>query len=139
MATTNERDLYIRGERPGMEATSLAATTTVLAGTFAMNDAGAVKPAATGVAGSLLLGMAAQTYANPAGQALIIDSPPMTFRRGFVRVNGKAGALPTQANVGKKVRIVDNDSVSNEVIGANDLSVTLVAIDADGLGFWVEV
>ena len=63
-------------------------------------------------------------------------SPMMTFRRGAIPMAGLAGALPTQANVGAPVRIVDENTVSNAAIGANDLSAKLLLID--GSDFWVE-
>jgi hypothetical protein len=60
----------------------------------------------------------------------------MVFRRGIFPLSGLGGALPTQAHLGKLIRLEDENTVSSNAIGGNDLSVKLVAIDDDG--YWVE-
>ena len=134
MALTVERDIEIRGERPAVEATTLQAALILLQGSMAMHVAGEVRKVTTGVAGSVLLGIAARTY--DAAVATTWSSPQMTFRRGCVPLAGKAGNLPTQALINTMIRLVDENTVSNEAIGGNDLSVKLVAID--GSDYWVE-
>lgn len=135
MALTTERSLEIRGEKPAIEATTLQAALTLLQGSLSMSVAGEVRKVTTGVAGSVLLGAAAKTY--DAAVATTWTSPQMTFRRGVMAVTGLTGALPTQANIGTMVRLVDENTISNAAIGGNDLSVKLIAID--GSDYWVEV
>lgn len=111
-----------------IEHPTIAANAKVFAGTLCMNDAGAVKPAATGVAGSLLLGIAQRTTDNAAGGAPLTPDLPMIFLKGtFGEFDGKAGDLPIAADLGKAVAIED-DSTVKRTFAANDLPVTLVAI-----------
>lgn len=107
--------------------TSLAASTTVPAGTLAMNDAGVVKQftSAGYVGGAALLGVACHRMENATASPL---AGKYTFRRGCsTDLEGKAGDLPTAAEVGKTVYVSDNFTVQKTAI-VSGLAVTLVAI-----------
>ena len=93
-----------------------------------MNDAGQAKPAATGVAGSTLLGLVYQTVDNAAGAMPL--SPlrtPMYLRGVSIEVEGLAADLPKVGDIGNPVAIQDNNTVK-KTIAANDLTVTLLAL-----------
>lgn len=134
MAMTTEQSIAVRGEKPSIETTNLQAALKLFQGAAAMQVAGETRKVTTGVAGSVLLGIASKTY--DAAIKTTWTDPPMTFRRGAFPLAGAAGALPTQADVGKMVRLVDENTVSNAAIGANDLSVRLLSIE--GSDYWVE-
>lgn len=106
---------------------TLAANTTVPAGTLAMNDAGVAKPFTTAgyLAGAAFLGAANQTYANPTGSTLSVD---MMFARDTpVWLAGKGGDLPTAAEIGKPVALDDNFTCK-KTIAANELTGVLLEI-----------
>lgn len=116
-------DRYYTAEHP-----TVATGVTLWAGTLAMNDAGQAKPAASGVAGSTLLGLVYQTMDNAAGaMPLSPSSAPMYLRGLSVEVEGLAGDLPTVAGIGNPVAISDNYTVK-KTIAADDLTVTLLAV-----------
>lgn len=107
--------------------TSLAASTTIPAGTLAMNDAGVIKQftSAGYVGGATLLGQARHRMENA---ALTASTGKYTFRRGCpMDVEGKAGDLPTAAELGKSVYVSDNFTVQKTAI-VSGLAVTLLAI-----------
>lgn len=90
---------------------TLAANTTIPKGALAVNDAGVAKNAtsALAVAGAKLLGFASETYTNATGSSITVR---MLFLRGCAYdAGGKAGDLPTAANIGGNVFVHDNNSV----------------------------
>jgi len=96
----------------------------ILEGTVAMLVSGKVRAAATGVAGSVMLGIAAGTYDATGAVDVLVDQ---LYKRGAFYLDGLAGDLPVAANVGGLVAIQDNCTVK-ATIAANDLTVKLLAI-----------
>lgn len=113
-----------------LKLSTLAASTTIYAGTLAMNDAGVAKVfTAAGVAGGAkLLGFPTSTYTNSAGSDATVS--PMMFRRGCPMVVGvKSGDEPTVANVGGNVYLKDNFTVGATDAGT-DVAVVLLEVQS---------
>lgn len=96
----------------------------ILAGTVAMLVSGKVRAAASGVAGSVLLGVAVSTYDATGAVDLPFDQ---VYERGAFYLDGLAGDLPTAANIGGLVALQDNCTVKATIV-ANDLQVKLLEI-----------
>ena len=137
MAATTERIVEIKGERPPAVADLLAANQTIYAGSVAMQDAGKIKKYAPGVAGHAILGLTRQTLISAGVDVSFPQGEKPTFGRGCMQMKILGGAPVTQAHIGKKVRLEDEDTVSANAIGANDASFYLRAIE-DGMA-WVDV
>lgn len=131
MATTIDQD---PGEyETGYDVTceQLAASTTIPAGTLAVNDSGSAKifTSALYVAGAKLLGAAHCRFENTT--ASVVTGKKMTFRRGCtVDLTGKSGDLPVIADIGGTVYVSDNFTVQKTAI-VSGLAVTLVAIKSN--------
>lgn len=128
MATTFDQDPGRFATGYDVTAVQLAASTTVPAGTLALNSAGSVVvfTSALYVAGAKLLGLAHCRYENLT--ASVVTGKKMTFRRGCTAdLAGKAGDLPLAADIGGTVYVSDNNTVQKTLI-ASGLAVTLVAI-----------
>lgn len=135
MATTTDRVVISYYHTAPRSMGTIAASQIIPRGSLAMNDAGAAKALTAPMpAGAFLLGWGDDYYAN-AGVAPA--ALPMTFKRGVICLKAKAGNVPTEANVGGKVRLVDNETCSTETISGNDASGTLHWITPEG--FFVEV
>jgi len=135
MATTVERNprrdaiqlpsievLDVAGNPP------LAASATILKGTFAINDAGIVKPmpsSGTPTAGSLLLGIAEDTYVETTGSNAL---KRMCFLRGEFWISAKSGDVPAATELKKAVYIGDNFTIQKTTPGANALTVTCTGV-----------
>ena len=107
----------------------LGANTTIPFGTLAMNDAGVIKPAATAVAGSALMGLClkGEGYVNATG-GNVTQSQEMLFARGLeVVMMYDTGDPPVVADIGKSIAIKDNNTVKHTIAG-NDLEVTLTQL-----------
>ena len=116
-----------------VKLSTLAASTTLYAGTLCMNDAGVAKvyTAAGVAAGATLLGYPTSTVRNEAGSNVTLSAPVM-FRRGCpMVVAGKGGDVPTAAAVGGPVYLKDNFTVG-ATLATNDVAVTLLEVRADG-------
>lgn len=137
MAATTERTIEHKGKRPPAVADLLAANQTIYAGSIAMNDAGKIKKYVAGTAGHAILGASEQTLVSAGVDASFIQGEKPTFKRGLLLLKIAGGAPVTQAHLGKKVRLDDEDTVSASAIGANDASFFLRAIE-DGMA-WVDV
>ena len=111
-----------------IEHPSIAPGVKLWAGTLAMNDGGQAKPAASGVAGSTLLGLVYQTQDNLGGATPFTPASAPLYLRGLtIEVEGLAADLPKVADLGKLVAVSDNNTIK-KTIAPNDLTVTLVAI-----------
>ena len=109
----------------------LLASQTVNYGEIAMQTSGKIRPALTAVAGSKLLGMSMQTLTDATGSDVTL-AQPATFARGLVvYLDGKAGDLPTAANLGGLVAL-DTGSQVKATVAGDDLTLTLVDVRADG-------
>ena len=110
------------------------ASTKILKGTMAMAVSGKARKAATAVAGSVLLGVAMETYDN---SGLGVDTlMNQVYERGAFYFSGLGGDLPTAANIGGLVAINDENTVKATVV-ANDLTVKLLGIE--GTQFLVQI
>jgi len=110
------------------------AGTVIYKGTMAMNVAGVFRPCASGVANSVYAGIAEETYDASAEVSDVTYSKPMLFKRVPARFGGKAGDLPTAADLGSMIAVHDNNTVK-ATTATNDVEVRLLAID--GSNFWV--
>lgn len=112
---------YLPESAPNEMHTQLQ-NTTIWKGAVAMQVAGVARPAASGVAGSTLLGLAIRTYAAPAGSNKVYPTDqPMLFQRGSWAFDGLAGDLPDDTMIGKPVYFADDNTVK-KTAAANDLS-----------------
>lgn len=121
------------------EASVLGANRTLYQGAVAMQVAGVVRPVASGVVTSVLLGVSLRQYANTTGSNVTYaDGQQMVFQRGVFPFGGLAGDLPTEAliNVVNGVSFADDNTVK-ATAAANDLKCTLRAI-IDGQ-YFVEI
>lgn len=113
-------------------AFKIKAGATIPIGTLAMHVAGVAQPAASGVAGSVMLGVAEQTYRNddPANDAAFADHDPMVFLRGdFAQLTTDGSVV--DADIGTAVGVLDNQTMKSAV-GTNDLSVVYRGRDTRG-------
>jgi hypothetical protein len=112
------------------EIHTILQNTTIYQGAVAMQVAGKARPCASGVAGSVLLGVALRQYAAPAGADLVLpDGQQAVFLRGVFPFAGLAGDLPTEAliDVPGGVAFADDNTVK-ATAAANDCKGTLRAI-----------
>lgn len=103
--------------------TSLAASTTIPKGALVCNDAGVAKNATSALiaAGAKFLGFASETYKNETASTLTVR---MLLLRGCAyEAGGKAGDLPTAANIGGNVFIHDNNSIKATDAGGDTACV----------------
>lgn len=111
--------------------------TVIYQNAVAMHVAGVARPAASGVASSVMLGVAQRRYtASSGGNKAYVDDEPMVFKRGVFAFSGKAGDLPTDALINKPVYF-DDDQTVKATAASNDISGTLRFIK--GGFYWVEV
>lgn len=111
------------------EMTVQLASTTIYAGALAMQVAGKARPYVSGTASSTLLGFAQTRYTNTAGtDKTYADDAPMVFQRGTFWLPGKAGDLPTEADIDKPVYFDDSSGTVKHTAATNDLSGTLRGI-----------
>ena len=113
------------------KASVLKASETIPYGNVAMQVAGKIRAALTAVANSALLGMSAQNLAETTGADVTLPQPAIFIRGQVLYLNGKAGDLPTAALLGSPVAL-DTSSQVKATIAANDLTLILVDVRADG-------
>lgn len=113
-----------------LKLATIAASTTLYAGTLAMNDAGVAKvfTAAGYAGGAKLLGFPTSTHTNSTVSDVTNSAAPMMFRRNCPMVVGvKSGDEPTASNVGGNVYLKDNFTVGATDAGT-DLAVVLLEV-----------
>ena len=111
----------------------LAAGEKVLQGTIGILDAGKVKmmPAnGTPAAGSVLLGIAKDTYDNSAAGAVDVQKK-MCFLRGEYWIPAKSGDEPGATLLMKTAYVGDNFTIQATNPGANSLTIKVVGIKAN--------
>jgi len=111
----------------------LAAGEKVLEGTIAILDAGKVKAmpsSGTPSAGSVLLGIAKDTYDNSAPGAVDVNVN-MCFLRGEYWIPAKSGDVPGATLLMKTAYVGDNFTIQATNPGANSLTVKVVGIKAN--------
>ena len=114
------------------KASVLKASETIPYGNIAMIVGGKIRAALTAVANSTLLGMSMQNLAETTGADVTLPQPAVFARGQVVYLNGKAGDLPTAADLGGPVYLDTSASVK-ATPAANDLSLILVDVRADGM------
>lgn len=121
----------VQVKHPGV----LLASANVPAGTLAVNSSGKVRPytAALAVAGAAFLGMSVSSLVETTGSDYTPPtSMPFVFRRGCrMVVSGKAGDLPTAANIGGAVALYDNFTCQ-ATLTASYTQATLLEVRSDG-------
>jgi len=115
------------------KASVLKASETIPYGNVAMQVSGKIRAAATAVSGSKLLGMvlAGSGLVETTGSDVTLTQPAVFARGLVVYLDAKASDEPTAANIGGPVYL----NTSSEVkltSAANDLSLTMVELRADG-------
>src|SRR5262245_36129019 len=99
---------------PPNEAHVQIASSTIYKGAMMMQVTGVVRPAASGVASSVALGVALRRYTNTSvGVKVYPNDEPMVAQRGVFAFEGKAGDLPdeTLINVVNGVSFEDDNTV----------------------------
>ena len=114
------------------KASVLKASETIPYGNVAMMVGGKIRAALTAVANSTLLGMSMQNLAETTGADVTLSQPAVFIRGQVVYLNGKAGDLPTAVLLGSPVAL-DTSSSVKATIAANDLTLILVDVRADGM------
>lgn len=137
MATSTERNPRQDAIKlPSIEVFAVAGNPPLFAsalipkGSLAINDAGVVKPMpATGLpaAGSLLLGVAQDTYLETTGSDTLRK---MVFLRGEFWITAKTGDVCAATELGKSVFIGDNFLIQKTTPGATALSVKCTGVSA---------
>lgn len=112
------------------------AGTTIYAGTAAVHVAGVFQPLpVTPVNGMVYVGIAERTYDCSGEGSNYTWGTPMVFRRHPHALDGKAGDLPTAADLGKLVPMADDHTVMKTT--ATDV-VTVRLLEIEGTRYWVE-
>lgn len=134
MAATTERNFSTRmgSERATITHDTLDANQVIYAGSIGVNLAGAARKYVANTAGQTLLGMAPVTYKETTGVAVTSEvGDRLVFRRGACSFKNSTANAVTDTQIGKLVRLEDEDTVSSAAIGGNDLSVRFLGFDSD--------
>lgn len=126
-ASSEVRTTFYGPDRAPAKAYVQKAGTKIYKGTQCMHVAGVVQPATTGVASSVYLGVAADTYDASAEVSDKTWTTPMVFiRRGYT-VGVKSGDVPTAAKLGTLV-YVNSDIEVKKTSATDDVTVRLLSI-----------
>lgn len=99
--------------------------TIIYQGAVAVQVAGKAQPAASGVVGQTILGVAIKHSEAPStGDVVYADPDALVFHRGAFFFDMLAGDLPTEALIGKPVYFADDNTVK-ATYATNDVSGTL--------------
>ena len=132
MAAATQDICQVRDEIPESapaESKVLFANTTIWRGSLSMQVAGVTKPYVSGTAGGTLLGFAVQRYVNSTGSNVTrADDQPMVHQRGCFWLPGKAGDLPTEAEIDELVYFDDSSGTVKKTMATNDSSGILRGI-----------
>lgn len=133
-AATKERNYSACNMKAPSVAPVLKLGITIWAGAIAVQVSGKAQPYVAGTAGQNLLGISPVTYVGGVADTTYPPGDQMVFQRGRVNLLIDTTNPVTQSFLGKKVRLLDDSTVDNQTIGANDLGVTLRKIE-DGMAF----
>jgi hypothetical protein len=126
-ASSTVRTTFFGAERTPAKAFVQKLGTVIYKGTQAMHVAGVVQPATTGVANSVYLGIAEDTYDASAEVANKTWTVPMIFHRRAYTIGVKSGDAPTAADLGSAI-YVNSDIEVKHTSAANDVTVRLLSI-----------
>lgn len=98
--------------------------TIIYQGAVAVQVAGKAQPAASGVVGQTILGIAIKHTEAGGADVVYADPDALVFHRGAFYFDMLADDLPTEALVGKPVYFADDNTVK-ATAAANDVSGTL--------------
>lgn len=132
MALTQPRDTKSR--HSGRWTYPVAAATRIWQGALIVLDAGYAKPGAT-AAGLIALGRAEETVDNTTGAAGALS---VSAERGTFYFDNSSTDPVTQADVGKAVYIVDDETIA-KTHAANTRSIAGILRAVDTHGVWVEI
>jgi hypothetical protein len=127
-ASSTVRTTFFGAERTPAKAFVQKLGTVIYKGTQAMHVAGVVQPATTGVANSVYLGIAEDTYDASAEVANKTWTVPMIFHRRAYSIGVKSGDAPTAADLGSAI-YVNSDIEVKHTSAANDVTVRLLSIE----------
>lgn len=130
MATASSavRTAFYGHDRAPIKAFVQKGSTVIYKGTQAMLVSGVVRPATTGVASSVYLGVAEDTYDNSASGSDKTWTVPMVFHRRPYSIGVKSGDAPTAADLGSEI-YVNSDIEVKHTSAANDVTVRLLSIE----------
>lgn len=112
------------------------AAAVIPAGTLACNDAGVAKALTDTLmqAGATLLGVSTKDYAGADGTS----QAQLYLRKTAITLPlAKAGDVPTDANIGGRISIQDNQTVKATITGT-DASVTYLGRDGSGYRIYLD-
>lgn len=125
-ATSAQPRTMYRNGRPPTRLATIKANTIIHRGTLAMHVAGVAEPARAGVANSVLLGVAQDTYDNSAGGSNADIPGQMLFERCPFEFRSQVGADQlTTASTGTLVAVA-NDNELKKTIATDDLQVRAI-------------
>ena len=113
------------------KASALKASATIPYGNIAMLVGGKIRAAATGVSGSVLLGMSLQNLLETTAADVTLPAPALFARGVTVYLDAKSGDEPTAANIGGPVYLHTSSEVK-ATLASDDLALTMVELRADG-------
>lgn len=134
-AATKERLAIFANLKAPTTATVLKASAKIFAGTVGVTISGKAQKYVLNTAGQTLLGIADRTYEETTAADVTFGvGDQMIFKRGLVGLLIDTTNPVGQAQLGKLVRLLDDQTVDNQAIGGDDLSVKLRKIEG-GLAF----
>lgn len=128
-ASSEVKTAFYGDGRVPVKAFVQKAGTKIYKGTQAMLVSGVVRPATTGVSGSVYLGVAAETYDASAEGSDKTWTTPMVFHRRAYSIGVKSGDVPTAANLGGLV-YVNSDIEVKKTAATDDVTVRLLSIES---------
>lgn len=118
------------------KAHTVLAGQTLWAGSLSMIVAGKIRTYVSGTAGSTMGGVMQRTYIAGGTDLVLPEGDPVVMKRGVFGFLGLTGDLPTEADIGKPIPFIDNNTVK-KTLAINEL--TGVLRDIQGGYFWVEI
>lgn len=137
-ATQARRTRIYPTGRPPARIYTIKAGEVIYKGTLAMHVAGVVQTAKQGTAGSVLLGIAEDTYDASAQASDYLWPGGMTFLRDPFQMNSATGGDQLNDGSTGKLVAVKNDQELTKTIGTDDLSVRVLDRESE-LGWVCEI
>lgn len=143
-ATKPRRTPFRSSNKPPVVGYVQKAGTVLYKGCAVGHVAGVFQPVASGVAGLVFCGFAAETYdcSTEGADYTWPSNTPIVCRRDVFALDGKSGDAPTAASLNAKAAAVgtpvylDDDQTVKVTQVSNDVVVNLVEIE--GTRYWVE-
>ena len=118
------------------KAHTVLAGQTLWAGSLSMMVAGKIRTYVAGTANLSMGGVMQRTYVAGGTDLVLPEGEPVVMKRGVFGFLGLTGDLPTEADIGKSIPFIDNNTVK-KTLAINEL--TGVLRDIQGGYFWVEI